>query len=371
MSQAEPLPFLDAYEARLRDGRLREDAAQRRAAEALQQLYGKLTDQCDDKRGLLARMFTREQPVYGLYLWGGVGRGKSMLMDLFVEAMQRHCPTRRVHFHAFMLDVHRRLHAFRQLDSGGDLLPKVAAALAAEQRVLCLDELQVTDVTDAMILARLFTALLDGGVTVLFTSNRPPNELYQGGLQREQFLQFIALVKQRLAIIELKSATDYRLEQMRAMQRTYVTPCDAVADDFLLASWEQLTGGASSEPLRLEVQGRVLRVDKHAHGVAWLTFAELCNRPLSANDYLTLAKMCHTVMLQCVPRLTREERNEAKRFVTLIDTLYDQRVKLIVTAEATPDALYPSGDGSFEFQRTVSRLMEMQSEQYLALAHIA
>lgn len=365
MSQALPNSFYAYYAQRVAAGGLREDAAQQSAARVLDRLSSELATPA--RPGLLARLAGRkaERPD-GLYLWGDVGRGKSMLMDLFVDYIRTTKKTRRVHFHAFMLDVHKRLHAFRQIDSSGDVMPKVIAQLVSEAEVLCLDELQVSDVTDAMILTRLFSGIMDAGVTVLFTSNRPPQQLYQGGLQREQFVTFIELVKARLSIVELKSPTDYRLEHLRALDRTYCTPPN---DDFLLDSWHRLTDGAPSEPLRLEVQGRVLRVDKHAHGVAWLTFDELCKRALGASDYLTLATVCHTLLLQDIPAMTMEDRNEAKRFVTLIDALYEQRVKLVATAATPPGDIYPSGDGAFEFHRTVSRLMEMQSERYLAMPH--
>lgn len=368
MPQAEPNSFYAYYTQRVAEGGLREDTAQQSAAKALDRLHASLTA-ASHHPGLLGRLMGQKPAsAAGLYLWGDVGRGKSMLMDLFVEFIKRHRPTRRVHFHAFMLDVHKRLHAFRQIDSTGDLMPKVIAQLASETQVLCLDELQVTDVTDAMILARLFSGLMDAGITILFTSNRPPQQLYQGGLQRDQFMKFIELVSVRMTVVELKSPTDYRLEQLRALERTYCTPPN---DDFLLASWQRLTDGAASEPLRLEVQGRVLRVDKQAHGVAWLTFDELCKRALGASDYLTLATVCHTLLLQNIPAMTVEDRNEAKRFVTLIDALYEQRVKLVATAATLPEDIYPSGDGAFEFHRTVSRLMEMQSERYLAMAHLS
>lgn len=369
MPQASTSPLAD-YEARLRAGTLKGDEGQRAAVVQFDKLYQALVGQPAAK-GLLARLRGAARPPAGLYVWGEVGRGKSMLMDLFVEYIKPQRPTRRVHFHAFMLDVHKRLHAFRQQSPEADLMARVVADIASETAVLCLDELQVTDVTDAMILARLFSGLMDAGVTVLFTSNRPPHQLYQSGLQRDQFLKFVALIEERLVIHKLQSPTDYRLEQWRTLARTYVHPRDAAADDFLTESWKQLTDGAPNEPLKLEVQGRVLRLDKQAHGVAWLTFGELCVRPLGANDYLTLAKVCHTVLLQGIPALTREERNEAKRFVTLIDTLYDQRVKLIATAATAPEDIYPQGDGTFEFARTVSRLHEMQSEQYLALPHLS
>ena len=364
-------PFLLAYRQRIAGGQLRADAAQEKAVQALDALYRQLTGDAA-RPGLWDRLRGRGAPAsHGLYIWGDVGRGKSMLMDLFVSVIEKQKKTRRVHFHAFMLDVHKRLHAFRQLHGGDDLMPRLIAGLIDEVQLLCLDEMQVQDVTDAMILSRLFAGLMDGGVSVVFTSNRPPQGLYQGGLQREQFELFVALLKARMPIIELASPHDYRLEKLRAMARTYACPLGPEADDFLLESWHSLTHGAASHPLHIEVQGRTLRVDKHYHGTAWLTFDELCMRPLGANDYIELAKLCHTLLLQGIPALTRDYRNEARRFVTLIDALYEARVKLIATAETPPEGIYPAGDGNFEFHRTVSRLVEMQSESYLALAHIA
>jgi cell division protein ZapE len=342
MPQAKANSFITAYEQKLADGSLRADAGQRKAAEAFELLYQQLT----------------------MYIWGDVGRGKSMLMDLFVANIQGLYPTRRVHFHAFMRDVHKRLFSYRK-NNEDDVMEHVIEELALETRLLCLDELQVTDVTDAMILARLFTGLMDAGVTVVFTSNRPPEELYQGGLQREQFIKFIELLVAGMPIIAIESPFDYRLAQLRAMKRTYMFPRNSDSDDFLMESWDTLTHGAPIEPLRIEIDGRILRVDKHARGVAWMTFAELCMRPLGAGDYLELCSYFSTLLLQGVPRLTREERNEAKRFVTLIDALYDRRVKVIMTAESAPEGIYEAGDGNFEFARTVSRLIEMQSEAYL------
>lgn len=369
MSNRQVSPFLADYHCAVNSGKLQADPAQLHAAEALGALYGELMELTPKKR-LFGLLGTERPPAPGLYLWGDVGRGKSMLMDRFVAAVKKKKKTRRVHFHAFMLDVHKRLFAFRQLSGGGDLLPKLIAELVEETQVLCLDEMQVHDVTDAMILSQLFAGLLDHGVAVVFTSNRHPRDLYQGGLQREQFLEFVALLEARMPIVELKSPIDYRLQQLKSMAQTYKYPCNAESDDFLLDSWTRLTGGECSEPLRIDVQGRVLRVDKHCKGIAWLTFDELCVRPLGANDYLELARFCHTVLLQGIPALSPEYRNEAKRFVTLIDALYDHRVKLIATAATAPQEIYPSGDGNFEFHRTVSRLMEMQSETYLALAHL-
>lgn len=369
MGQAKPL---EAYTDRVTRGELARDDSQAAGAEALQQLYdAMLSPNVTAKRGLFGALSASRPSMAGLYLWGAVGRGKSLLMDIFADSIKTICPTRRVHFHAFMLDVHKRLHAFRQLNTTDDLMPRVIEQIASEVRVLCLDEMQVTDVTDAMILSRLFSGLFDAGVVVVFTSNRPPQELYQGGLQREQFVKFIDLVKDRMRVIEIKSPTDYRLKQFQSIRRTFMYPRDGEADDFLLDSWRTMVGNAPSEPLKLEIQGRTLRVDKHAHGVAWLTFGELCIRPLGANDYLTLAKVCHTLLLQGIPKLSPEYRNEAKRFVILIDALYDHKVKLLATAAAAPEDIYPKGDGSFEFERTASRLIEMQSEKYLSLPHIS
>jgi len=366
MPKTQASPFMAHYHRAVAGGLLHADPAQQAAAESLDALYQQLVQGIGRKR--LFGLFGGEiKTAQGLYLWGGVGRGKSMLMDMFVSVIQSQKRTRRVHFHAFMLDVHKRLFAFRQVASEHELLPQLIQEIAGETEVLCLDEMQVHDIADAMILSRLFSGLFEAGVAVVFTSNRTPRDLYQGGLQREQFLEFVDILEAYLPIVELVSPTDYRLQQLKAMDRTYMYPRDALADDFLLESWANLTGGASSEPLRINVQGRTLRIDKHCKGIAWLTFAELCVRPLGANDYIELAKFCHTLLLQGIPALSPEYRNEAKRFVILIDTLYDHRVKLIATAATAPDAIYPAGDGNFEFHRTVSRLMEMQSESYLAL----
>lgn len=369
MSQAKPNRFIAAYDRAVAEGSITPDAAQRKAAEAFEQLFQQLVAPSTPQKRRWLRLKPAMGATSGLYLWGDVGRGKSMLMDMFVDVLKNRRRTRRVHFHAFMRDVHQRLFAYRQR-SRADVLEDVIAELAGEAGVLCLDELQVTDVTDAMILSRLFAGLMDAGVTVLFTSNRPPRELYQGGLQRDQFMKFVALLEARIPIVALAAKQDYRLAQLKAMKQTYIYPRNAAADDFLLESWNTLTHGAANDPLRIEVDGRTLRVDKHANGVAWLTFAELCMRPLGAGDYLELCQYCHTILLQGIPSLTREERNEAKRFVTLIDALYDHRVKLIATAETPPDGIYQQGDGTFEFARTVSRLVEMQSEAYLALPRI-
>lgn len=371
MTQANQHPLLAEYDARVASGALRADTGQRMAMQGLGLLAAHLLYGTKTAPSLAFWRKSEKTVTGGLYLWGEVGRGKSMLMDLFVDFMKQHnIPTRRVHFHALMLEVHKRLHQLRQAGHTDDVMLRVVAEIAEETKLLCLDEFQVTDVTDAMILSRLFGGLITAGVTLVFTSNRYPRDLYQGGLQRDQFLKFVDELEQHVRIVKIDSPLDYRLQQMKALQQTYQFPLGEKADDFLCESWKALVGAAPNEPLKLEVQGRTLHLEKHAHGIAWLTFQELCERPLGANDYLTLAKVCHTILLQGIPKMSPELRNEAKRFVTLIDALYDCRVKLVATAEAAPDDLYPAGDGSFEFHRTASRLHEMQSETYLALPHL-
>jgi cell division protein ZapE len=361
MTQGTPLQL---YQQRVDSGSLSPDDAQLQAAEALEGLYNYLLLKA--KYGILHRLADNGNHARGLYIWGDVGRGKSMLMDLFVQSITPFRRTKRVHFHAFMRDTHARLHAFRQLRSQADVMPKVIRDIAQETQVLCLDELQVTDVTDAMILARLFSGLIDAGVAIVFTSNRAPRDLYQGGLQREQFLQFVSeVVEGRLEIHELRSEHDYRMEKIAALTRVYMYPRCSAADDFLLESWHYLVGDEQSEPLQLKIHGRNIEIEKHVRGVAWLTFAELCMRPLGASDYLEIVKNIHTLLLQGIPKLSAEQRNEAKRFVTLIDALYDNKIKLICTAQTAPEEIYLGNDGGFEFARTVSRLHEMQSESYL------
>ncbi len=342
----------------------------------LEELYQAL--QSSHSPGFISKIlpFTRKKTSgpYGLYIWGAVGRGKSLLMDMFFNTlpMQR---KRRIHFHAFMQEVHAASHRWRQeIESKGlktELLPAIAGEISSAVRVLCLDELQVTDVADAMILSKLFTALLDDGVTVVTTSNHPPEELYLGGLQREKFMDFVHLIYERMEVLELSSPHDYRLQQIRAMQAVYMWPVTEHSDAALDNMFAQLTHHAELMPMVLDVQGRKLQVPQSYGGIARFHFSDLCEKPLGAADYLAIAHRFHTVFLSDIPKLGSEKRNEAKRFVTLIDTLYDHRVKLICTASASPAELYPSGDGSFEFQRTVSRLSEMQSEQYINSHHIS
>ncbi len=351
---------LAAYRSRIERGDLTADPNQARAAERLDALAEAL------RRWRPGGWFSKNAPPKGLYIWGPVGRGKSMLMDLFFEAapvQQRW----RVHFHEFMLAQHAFLRQAREKGAGQDqLIAQAAEKISAQVRLLCFDEVQVTDIADAMILGRLFERLLESGVVIVATSNRPPDELYKNGLNRQLFLPFISLIKERLELIELTGPRDYRLERLMAAP-VYYAPLGPAADEAMQNAWERITSGAHPHPITLDVGGRALRAARTAGGVARFTFDELCARPLGPADYIEIAEVFHTVLLEHIPKLTPSMREEAARFRTLVDALYEAKVKLIASADAQPDALYPAGDQSFEFERTASRLMEMRSEAYLAM----
>lgn len=361
------------YDALLADDRLQPDAEQARLIEALSGIQRGWETGAGSGGGLLSRLFSKEEDiVQGAYLWGDVGRGKSLLMDLCFETTKV-SPKRRVHFHAFMADVHGRIHQWRQENAGNasrkDPIIPVADDLAAGAKLLCLDELQVHDVADAMILGKLFSRLLKQGVHVVFTSNRKPDDLYLHGLQRDRFMKFVALVQSHFAVLELNSAEDYRLKQLRAMEEVYIVAEAKQAKAKMDAAFAALTHGAEPQPAELEVQGHRFTIPAAYGDVARFSFDAICAKAFGAGDYLELAQSYNSVLIDDIPILKPEKRNEAKRFVTLIDTLYEHKVKFICSAAAKPDQLYPKGDGSFEFARTASRLYEMQSQSYLAATH--
>src|SRR5947207_6602174 len=356
------------YRDRVQQGSIHADPAQQRVVARLQQLHDQLRHYRpqDGRRGWLdwLGLGERTDPTpRGVYLWGPVGRGKSMLMDLFFAAAPLD-KKRRVHFHAFMLDVHERIEHERRAHTD-EPIAKVAADLAAEATLLCFDEFQVNDIADAMIIERLFRALFETGTVVVATSNRPPGRLYENGLQRDRFLPFIALLGQRLDRVELDSGRDYRLARMRG-RKIYHWPNDAAARAALEAAFADLTDHAAVGSVTLMVLARPLVVPRAGRNVAWFSFEELCARPLAAADYLAIAERFAAVVVEGIPRLSPQQRNEAQRFNILIDTLYEARTLLIASAEAPPEKIYTAGDGTFEFRRTVSRLIEMQSEDYIA-----
>ena len=368
---------LQAVDARVAAGHLEADPAQLAVAEALDGVAAALgARHRAEGGGMLARLFgaKRPEPPRGLYIHGDVGRGKTMLMDLFFDLapVER---KRRVHFHAFMADVHARIHAWREAKKrhavpGDDPIAPVADAISAETRLLCFDEFAVTDIADAMILGRLFTRLFGAGLTVVATSNVEPGELYRDGLNRALFLPFIALLQERMSVVRLAARTDYRMLKLSGAA-TYLVPADSAARRALDRMFLDLTGVPRGAPAELPLLGRSVSVPEAAGGVARFGFADLCEQPLGAADFLAVAQAFHTVVIDGIRVIAAPERNVAKRLITLIDTLYDRHVKLIASAEAEPAGLYRAEDGreAFEFDRTVSRLIEMRSDDYLALPH--
>ncbi|WP_339745996.1 cell division protein ZapE [uncultured Maricaulis sp.] len=365
---------ISLWQERVDSGVLSADADQKRAALALTDLSTRLQDWKPGAKTLFGKI---KPSPRGLYLWGGVGRGKSMLMDFFIESAPVNAK-RRAHFLEFMQDVHARIGEWRGLSdadrkrrseyvrqAGDDPIPPVARALAHEARLLAFDEFQVSDIADAMILGRLFDHLFAEGVVVVATSNRHPDELYLDGLNRQLFLPFIDELKSRLDLVELNGGIDHRLRQLEAAP-VYYTPLGPDAENAMDAAWARLTHGAVPQRCVIEVLGRKLPVEREVAGVARFSFAELCTRALGAADYLAIAARFHTILLDGVPVLQSDKRNEAKRFVTLIDALYEAKAKLVMSADAEPAELYPQGDGAFEFERTASRLIEMRSHDYLA-----
>ena len=360
------------YEALVAHDELRPDPEQRAAAVALDALAAAL-ESAPPKGSILWRLAGKKPDApRGLYMWGGVGRGKSMLMDLFYDCVRIN-RKRRVHFHEFMLEVHERLRAARATEAG-DPIPIVARELKGEARLIAFDEMVVNNSADAMILSRLFTALIEAGTTVVATSNRPPHDLYKDGLNREHFLPFIALIEARLDVITLNGPTDYRLQRLSGVS-TWHVPNGPETTAALSRAFFQLTDYPPEDRAHVPSEdipvpgGRTMHVPKSLKGVAVFSFKRLCGEARGAPDYLAIARRYHTVIIVGIPKLGPENRNEAARFVTLIDALYEHKVKLLAGADAIPAELYEKGDGTFEFERTVSRLMEMQSDDYLAKGH--
>jgi cell division protein ZapE len=370
-----PLP---AYQAMIADGSLAADPAQAMAVDRLQDLWERLRGY-DPKPmheaggGLLSRLMRRrhaeEYVPTGLYLVGEVGRGKSMLMDLFFDTADV-ARKQRIHFHRFIQNAHTRIHAWKKAHPDvADPIPPLADQIAADSALLCFDEFQVNDIADAMILGRLFQALFDRGVVVVTTSNTPPDDLFKGQPGRDAFLPFIALIKQRLDVLVMDGGRDYRRERMRGL-RTWQVPADEMSRRELDKAFLRLTGGSAIRPVTLKVIGRELVVPRAADGVARFDFHSLCDTALGAGDYLAIATNFHTLILDGIPRLSPGNYDQARRFIVLVDTLYDQRVKLIASADATPDQLYQHGENAKMFERTASRLDEMQSEDWLGLLHL-
>jgi cell division protein ZapE len=359
-----PNELIERYRAGIASGEIKPDAAQKAAANHLQQLATALADYKPGRRGFF---FSPKPAPRGIYIWGDVGRGKSMLMDLFFELAPLEKKTR-VHFNAFMVDIHARIHAERERGEHPDPIPPVAKAIADKATLFCFDEFQVTDVADAMILGRLFQQLFDRGVVIVATSNTEPDRLYEGGLNRQLFLPFIALIDEKLDVLELNGTHDYRMQRMSGLD-IYITPLGPAADAKMDAAWFRLTDRPHGDARTLTVLGRRLIVPQAAKHVARFGFDDLCVRALAAPDYLEIARHFHTILIDHIPQMNETMRNEARRFTLLIDTLYDDGVKLICSAAAPPEALYPAGDGAEAFHRTASRLVEMRSEEYLKRGH--
>jgi cell division protein ZapE len=367
----------DAWRRRVDAGDIEPDDAQRGAVARLQALHESLAESAGGAGGLLRRLvpFGRARRAAcdvprGIYLHGPPGRGKSMLMDLFFENAPV-AARRRVHVHAFMQEVHAQLHRWRQdgsTSASGDPIPRLAALIAARSRLLCFDEFQVETIADAMIIRRLFQAMFEEGVVVVATSNIAPDRLYEGGLHRDRFLPFIDLLRDRLDVIEVAGARDWRRDRLKAVG-VYHAPLDAAAEAALDAAFASLAGGEAGEPGSLIVHGREVPVPRQAHGVARFSFAGLCEQPLGPADYVRIACQFHTVILSGIPALGPAQRNEAKRFAILIESLYEHRTKIVCSAAVPPEALYAEGDGAALFGRVVSRLEEMQSEDYLSAPH--
>ena len=372
--------IISKYNSLHNSGEIDFDNAQIEVVSELDQILAKLRDQKkNSEKGLLGKFFgkksNQQKSIKGLYIWGAVGRGKTILMDMFFEI----CPVerkKRIHFHEFMADVHARVHKYRQALKRGEVsdvdpIPPVARELARDMEVLCFDEFSVTDIADAMILGRLFTQLFSLGVIVIATSNVEPSKLYLDGLNRSLFLPFLKLLEQHVDTICLESPIDYRLEKL-GTNPVYLTPLNNETTKQMNSLWFRLTGALEGKQEWIEIKGRKIEVPSTTAGAARFSFSDLCGNPNGASEYLALAKKYHTFFIDDVPELNVSKRNEAKRFITLIDTLYDNRTRVILSAQTEPEKIYQatSGNEVFEFQRTISRLREMQSTDYLTQVDI-
>ncbi len=357
--------MLDAYKALLEARGYVADAAQMAAASALQVLYTNLLYFKVDRKSTFKRLLSPPKPPQGVYFWGGVGRGKSFLMDCFYDSVP-YLRKKRIHFHAFMQQIHRDLEQYK---GEPDPMLKVAEQIASEVRLLCFDEFHVSDIADAMILGRLMEGLFSKGVILVMTSNYPPDRLYPNGLHRESFLPTIALLNKHLKVLEVEAGIDYRLRALEQVE-IYHYPADAAAEKKMMEYFRMVAGEEGKQGGQIEILGRPVDTLRRANGVIWFDFRTLCGGPRSQNDYLEISRGFHTVLLSGIPKMTQHQASEARRFTWLVDVFYDNRVKLIATAECAPEALYTEGTQASEFVRTVSRLTEMNSREYLALPHI-
>ncbi len=361
-----------AYQSLITSKKILPDAAQEKVLNALNSLNSELEAYFKPKQNIISKLFGKK-PVRpkGLYIYGGVGRGKSMLMDLFFDNFDAEIPSRRTHFHAFMSEVQTRIKEWHDNTEGkgDDVIKYVADEISRDAKVLCFDEMQINDIADAMIIGRLFEALMQNNVVIVATSNRHPDELYKDGLQRDRFIPFIEMFKREMKIIELQSGADYRLIHIGNLSQTYFTPLGLGSSTFIEKAYNELSGGGKSNPKTIDVRGRKITALKSHGDVGFFTFKSLCDANLGSEDYMEVARQFGTIIISGIPKMKKDDYNLAIRFTKLVDELYEHKCKLICTAEVAPQELYLEGTQSFEFARTTSRLIEMQSPEYMQLEH--